>query len=192
MKAGSSKVPFDMSSVAAKKVGATKKPGQPAVAKKVERKKRVPKQAVAKKVAVKKPAPRAFVEPQTRRATPAAKPQPRSKALETAGSPREVAASAIKRSWADVVRMANGPEGEVKVSSHGHPQVYVISPERHAALVEAERSQARLKSEALETLRKEFDLHLASLRAPNAGEKLRAAFEKPVRLKGSVKAGATH
>lgn len=191
MKAGSSKVPFETTSVVAKKVWQTKKPEQAAVAKKVERKKRVPEKAVTKKVAVKKPAPRAFVEPQTRRATPAAKPQPRSKALET-GAVREVPASAIKRSWAKVVRMAIGPEGEVKVSSHGHPQAYVISPERHAALVEAERSQARLKSEALESLRKEFDLHLASLRATDAGEKLRAAFAKPVRLKGSVKAGETH
>lgn len=42
MKAGSSKVPFETTSVVAKKVWQTKKPEQAAVAKKVERKKRVP------------------------------------------------------------------------------------------------------------------------------------------------------
>lgn len=192
MKAGSSKVRSEGGSVAAKKPGSSKTSGKPAVAKKGERQKPAANQALAKKVATKKPAPRALVEPKTGRATTTVKPRTPSKAVKAIGSPREVPASAIKRSWARVVRMVSGPDGEVRVSSHGHPQAYVISPERHALLLEAERSQARLKAEALETLRKEFDLHLASLRAPNAGEKLRAAFAKRVRLEGSVKAGATH
>lgn len=104
----------------------------------------------------------------------------------------EVPASDIKRSWGDVVRKAHGPQGEVKISSHGHPQVFVLSPARHAELVEAEQAQARMKAATLDALRKEFDRRLASLKANDAGDKLRAAFAAPVLLEGSVKVGESH
>jgi hypothetical protein len=57
-------------------------------------------------------------------------------------------------------------------------------------MLEGERSQAHLKAEAIEMLRNEFDIHLASLRAPGAGAQLRTAFANGVRLGGRVKAGA--
>jgi hypothetical protein len=42
---------------------------------------------------------------------------------------------------------------------------------------------------ALEELRREWDRRLASLRAPGASDRLRAAFAEPIRLQGRVKAG---
>ncbi|ODU43425.1 MAG: hypothetical protein ABS96_23725 [Lysobacteraceae bacterium SCN 69-123] len=57
-------------------------------------------------------------------------------------------------------------------------------------MLKVERSQAQLKAEAIEMLRNEFDIHLASLRAPGAGDQLRTAFANGVRLGGKVKAGA--
>ncbi len=47
----------------------------------------------------------------------------------------------------------------------------------------------RVQESALENLRRSFDERLAQLRAPEAGDRLRALIDEPTRLDGMVKAG---
>ncbi len=48
------------------------------------------------------------------------------------------------------------------------------------------------KATALEVLRRSFDERLESLRAPEAGDRLRGLIDEPTRLGGMVKTGETH
>jgi hypothetical protein len=63
---------------------------------------------------------------------------------------------------------------------------------RHTALVRASAAGDQVRESALEALRRNFDERLAALRAPDAGDRLRALIDEPTRLDGMVKAGASH
>ena len=106
-------------------------------------------------------------------------------ALETL--PRTPASDLKKLGWRGVMR-AVGKRGKVLVTNHNQPEAVIVPAEEYAAILEA-LAQAPARDPILDELRRRFDERLASLRAPDAGERLRAAMKAPVRLKGRVKAG---
>lgn len=102
--------------------------------------------------------------------------------------PRTPASDVKKLGWRGVMR-AVGKRGKVVVTNHNQPEAVIVSAEEYAAILEAlERVPAR--DPILDELRRRFDERLSSLRAPDAGQRLRNAMKSPVRLKGQVKAGS--
>lgn len=90
--------------------------------------------------------------------------------LETVAGPLTTrAASEVKANWRRIVEEAR--EHEVIVTNYNRPEAVVMSAERYAELRAAANA-----SDPLRHLREEFDRELASLRAPDAGDKLRKIF----------------
>jgi hypothetical protein len=105
----------------------------------------------------------------------------------------DVTATAIKESWAAVVRRAESHRDKaVRVLSHGRAQAWVVAPDRYEALLAAERGREDRINARLEALRAEFDQRLQVLDTPEGEEALRHAFDEPMELDGSVIAGGGH
>src|SRR5258708_6827641 len=79
-------------------------------------------------------------------------------------------ATDVKGHWRDIVDEVNA-NGEVVVTNYNRPAVVVVSMERYAKL--KKDASAR---DPLAALRAEFDRELASLRHPDASDKLRKIF----------------
>lgn len=93
------------------------------------------------------------------------------KELETLAGPHSTRpASDVKSQWRAIVQEAN-ELGEVIVTNHNRPEVVVVSVEQYTAL----KAQAAA-NDPLVQLRSQFDGELASLRAPDAGDRLRRVF----------------
>lgn len=100
-----------------------------------------------------------------------------------------IAATDVKKGgWRGVMR-SMGPQGKVVVTNHNEPEAVVLSAQEYARI---EKALARIESSALETLRRRFDERLASLQAPDAGDRLRAMMKSPARLDGQLKAGSNY
>ena len=82
--------------------------------------------------------------------------------------------------------------GSVLVTNHDRPEAVILSTEAYTALVSALRDARRKDEAALEALRMRFDERLAALQADDAGDRLRAVMDAPAKLRGKVRAGATH
>ena len=85
-----------------------------------------------------------------------------------------------------------GSIGKVVVTNHNQPEAVILSTEAYAALVSAVQEARRKDETALEALRARFDERLAALQADDAGDRLRAVMDAPAKLRGKVRAGATH
>jgi len=104
----------------------------------------------------------------------------------------ETPASDLKRlGWRGVMKGV-ARAGRVLVTNHQEPEAVILSISEYTALVQALVAGNRAQESALETLRRSFDERLASLHAPDAGDRLRALINEPTRLGGRVKAGASH
>ena len=103
-----------------------------------------------------------------------------------------IPASDVKRrGWRGVIETL-GTERALLVTNHERPEAVIVSTEEYARLTtHAADARARTEDE-LERLRHRFDARLAVLRAPQAGERLRAAMDGPARLRGKVKAGTSY
>ena len=101
-----------------------------------------------------------------------------------------VAASDIKkRGWRGVMRTL-ARDGTVVVTNHDEPEAVIIPVKEYEAFVDlVEEARSRAAGE-LDVLRRRFDERLAALRAPDAGDRLRAVARRPARLGGKVKAGS--
>jgi prevent-host-death family protein len=99
-------------------------------------------------------------------------------------------ASEVKqRGWKGVMRTL-ADKGAVVVTNHGEPEAVVVSAAEYGRLVaKARASDAAMEGE-LEALRRRFDERLAVLNQRDAGDRLRAAARRPVRLRGKVRAGS--
>ncbi len=103
-----------------------------------------------------------------------------------------IPASDVKRlGWRGVIDTL-GSERALLITNHDRPQAVIVSTEEYARLTaHAADAQARTEGE-LARLRHRFDTRLAVLRAPRAGERLRAVVKGPARLRGKVKAGTSY
>lgn len=105
--------------------------------------------------------------------------------------PRTPASDVKKLGWRGVMR-AVGRKGKVVVTNHDEPEAVILSVEDYAAIVRALHEAGDRSEQALDALRARFDERLASLRAADAGSRLRGVMRGPAKLGGKVKAGASH
>lgn len=121
-----------------------------------------------------------------------AAPALRSEALDTLEDlPRTPASSLKTLGWRGVMQAVRRT-GSVLVTNHDKPEAVILSTEAYAALVSAVQAARRKDETALEALRARFDERLAALQADDAGDRLRAVMDAPAKLRGKVRAGATH
>lgn len=81
-------------------------------------------------------------------------------------------------------------KGKVTVTNHDAPEAVVLSAQEYERIAQVV-NQVESKAEAeLEALRRRFDERLASLRSPDAGDRLRSVLNSPAKLKGKLKAGS--
>lgn len=121
-----------------------------------------------------------------------AAPVLRSEALDTLEDlPRTPASSLKTLGWRGVMQAVRRT-GSVLVTNHDKPEAVILSTEAYAALVSAVQEARRKDEIALEALRARFDERLAALQADDAGDRLRAVMDAPAKLRGKVRAGATH
>ena len=121
-----------------------------------------------------------------------AAPVLRSEALDTLEDlPRTPASSLKTLGWRGVMQAVRRT-GSVLVTNHDKPEAVILSTEAYAALVSAVQEARRKDETALEALRARFDERLAALQADDAGDRLRAVMDAPAKLRGKVRAGATH
>ena len=105
--------------------------------------------------------------------------------------PRTPASDVKKLGWRGVMK-AVGRQGRVVVTNHNQPEAVILSADDYAAILRALAEANAGADQVLDTLRQRFDRRLESLRAADAGERLRAVMRQPAKLRGKVKAGAGH
>lgn len=98
-----------------------------------------------------------------------------------------------KQGWRGVrERLQETPGGTLVVTSHQRQEAVLLTTEEFERLTELAARAGRKEDDALETLRREFDERLASLKDPEAGRKLASIMDTPARLHGRVKAGESY
>lgn len=105
--------------------------------------------------------------------------------------PRTPASDVKKLGWRGVMK-AIGRMGKVVVTNHNEPEAVIIPAEEYDAMIRALHEAEAKNDSALDELRHRFDERLASLQDADAGDRLRALMHGPARLRGKVKAGASH
>jgi len=104
--------------------------------------------------------------------------------------PTVLAADVKKRGWRGLMRRLE-QEGPLVVTNHDEPEAVIVPVDEYQRLL-ALLDQANARdAAALDTLRRKFDKRLEALRAPGAGDRLRALARRPARLHGKVKAGSS-
>lgn len=104
---------------------------------------------------------------------------------------RTPASDVKKLGWRGVMRTVDR-EGRVVVTNHNRPEAVILSIEDYDGILRALEAAGDRDEAALEALRRRFDQRLASLRADDAGDRLRSVLRGPAKLRGKVKAGQGH
>lgn len=105
--------------------------------------------------------------------------------------PHATATDVKRLGWPRVMKQLRDKGGMV-VTRHDAPEAVIVRAEEYVAFVKTAR-QVEAKTEAvLAALRRRFDRRLAVLQAAGAGDRLRSVAQRPARLGGKVKAGASH
>lgn len=105
--------------------------------------------------------------------------------------PRTPASDVKKLGWRGVMKTIRRT-GKVLVTNHNEPEAVILSVGEYDALMQAMEQSSSRNESALDMLRRRFDERLASLRAVDAGERLRDVMRESTRLHGKVKAGDSH
>lgn len=105
--------------------------------------------------------------------------------------PRTPASDVKKLGWRGVMKSV-GRVGKVVVTNHNQPEAVILSAAEYDRILRALQNAAAKDHDALDMLRRRFDERLVSLRADDAGDRLRALMDGPARLGGAPKAGASH
>jgi PHD/YefM family antitoxin component YafN of YafNO toxin-antitoxin module len=99
-------------------------------------------------------------------------------------------ASAVKREgWRAMMRRL-AANGRLVVTNHNHPEAVILSTAEYTRLLAAAAGQSA--PDPLAGLRQQFDERLATLNAPDAGDRLRSLIQQPAALGGKVLAGSPH
>lgn len=94
-----------------------------------------------------------------------------------------------KRGWRGVMK-AVAPRGKVLVTHHNEPEAVILAAAEYVRIMSIVAEVEAASNDALETLRRRFDDRLASLQAPDAGDRLRAVMAAPARGDEALKAGS--
>ncbi len=105
--------------------------------------------------------------------------------------PRTPASDVKKLGWRGVMKSV-GRIGKVVVTNHNQPEAVILSAAEYDLILQALQAAAAKDGDALERLRQRFDQRLVSLRADDAGDRLRALVGAPAHLDGKARAGTGH
>jgi hypothetical protein len=79
--------------------------------------------------------------------------------------------------------------GRLLMTNHDQPEAVILSLQEYRLLTEQAARAQRDSQDKLDSLSRAFDGELAVLQQPDAGERLRSAFDAPLGLNGEVVAG---
>ncbi len=82
-----------------------------------------------------------------------------------------------------------GSTGRLLMTNHDQPEAVILSLQEYRLLTEQAARAQRDSQDKLDSLSRAFDGELAVLQQPDAGERLRSAFDAPLGLNGEVVAG---
>lgn len=100
--------------------------------------------------------------------------------------------SDVKREgWRGIMKTVSA-SGRLLMTNHERPEAVILSLAEYRALAEQADHAQREKQHTLDRLARRFDEDLAALRQPDAGDRLRAAFDAPLRLGDEVIAGRSY
>lgn len=108
-----------------------------------------------------------------------------------AGLPSATASTIKKQGWKGVMRSLSSA-GRLVVTNHNEPEAVILSTTEYAQLVAAAESASKANPDPLQVLREQFDMRLAALGAPDAGDRLRDLMRRPGKLDGAVRAGESY
>lgn len=117
--------------------------------------------------------------------TPAAQADP---AAELEALPRKPVSDLKREGWRGIMRSV-GPAGRLVMTNHDQPEAVILSLAAFRQLSEQAGRAALEDQRKLERLSSAFDDELAMLQQADAGDRLRKAFAKPLRLGGKLIAG---
>ena len=101
--------------------------------------------------------------------------------------PRQ-SASNVKNKWRDVVREVR-ESGSVAITNHSSVEVVLVNAEAYRELAASAAALKEREASVLDQLSAQFNERLASLQAPDAGDKAAAVFGRKGRLSTRPKAG---
>jgi prevent-host-death family protein len=101
--------------------------------------------------------------------------------------PRQ-SASNVKNKWRDVVREVR-ESGSVAITNHSSVEVVLVNAEAYRELAASAAALKEREASVLDQLSAQFNERLASLQAPDAGDKAAAVFKRKGRLSTRPKAG---
>ena len=108
------------------------------------------------------------------------------------GKPSVSASDIKKLGWRGVLDLARKSEGQLSVTNHDRFEGVIMTREAYDALTRKAREQESVLAKSLQNLSAQFDDRLSSLQGPQGAARLRAAIDSKARLRGKVKAGASH
>ena len=79
--------------------------------------------------------------------------------------------------------------GRLLMTNHDQSEAVILSLQEYRLLTEKAARAQRDSQDKLDSLSRAFDGELAVLQQPDAGERLRSAFDAPLGLNGEVVAG---
>ncbi len=79
--------------------------------------------------------------------------------------------------------------GRLLMTNHDQPEAVILSLQEYRLVTEQAARAQRDSQDKLDSLSRAFDGELAVLQQPDAGERLRSAFDAPLGLNGEVVAG---
>ena len=101
--------------------------------------------------------------------------------------PRQTA-SDVKNKWREVVREVR-EAGSVAITNHSSVEVVMVNAEAYRQLAASAAALRERETALLDQLSAQFTQRLASLQAPDAGDKASAVFKRKGRLSTRPKAG---
>ena len=101
--------------------------------------------------------------------------------------PRQTA-SDVKNKWREVVREVR-EAGSVAITNQSSVEVVLMDAQAYRALAASAVALRERETVVLEQLSAQFNQRLASLQAPDAGDKAAAVFQRKGRLSKRPKAG---
>jgi prevent-host-death family protein len=103
--------------------------------------------------------------------------------------PRQTA-SDVKNKWREVLREVR-EAGSVAITNHSSVEVVLMNAESYRELAASAAALKEREAAVLDQLAAQFDKRLASLKAPHAGDKAAAVFQRKGKLSKRPKAGAS-
>lgn len=105
--------------------------------------------------------------------------------------PRKPVSDVKREGWRGVMRSVDSA-GCLLMTNHNQPEAVILSLQAYRLLVDQAAHAQRDNQDKLERLTRAFDAELAGLQQPDAGDRLRQAFDAPLGLDGKVTAGHGH